>query len=170
MVGLCLATSSLISCPQQNVQASTPAGDTALHLAARRRDVDMTRILVDYGALVDAVNGAGQTPLHIAAAEGDEPLVKYFYGVRANAAIADNEGNLKENSNLMHFKDWFIIMIQKSKNKKKNSFDLSDLVLLSCRSHHPQQTGVQAHITLLLQMMPLAVNLLAMRWLYEKGQ
>lgn len=53
----------------------------------------MTRILVDYGALVDAVNGAGQSPLHIAAAEGDEPLVKYFYGVRANAAIADNEGN-----------------------------------------------------------------------------
>lgn len=52
----------------------------------------MSRILVDYGALVDAVNGSGMTPLHIAAAEGDEPLVKYFYGVRANAAIADNEG------------------------------------------------------------------------------
>lgn len=57
----------------------------------------MTRILVDYGASVDAVNGAGQTPLHIAAAEGDEPLVKYFYGVRANAAIADNEGKALEN-------------------------------------------------------------------------
>lgn len=75
-------------------QASTPVGDTALHLAARRRDVDMSRILIDYGAAVDAVNGAGQTALHIAAAEGDEPLVKYFYGVRANAAIADNEGNI----------------------------------------------------------------------------
>ncbi|XP_047019166.1 serine/threonine-protein phosphatase 6 regulatory ankyrin repeat subunit A [Helicoverpa zea] len=75
----------------EQLKASTPAGDTALHLAARRRDVDMARILVDYGAAVDAVNGAGQTPLHIAAAEGDEPLVKYFYGVRANAAIADNE-------------------------------------------------------------------------------
>lgn len=54
----------------------------------------MARILVDYGAAVDAVNGAGQTALHIAAAEGDEPLVKYFYGVRANAAIADNEGKV----------------------------------------------------------------------------
>lgn len=52
----------------------------------------MARILVDYGAVVDATNGAGQTSLHIAAAEGDEPLVKYFYGVRANAGIADNEG------------------------------------------------------------------------------
>ncbi|XP_030020883.1 serine/threonine-protein phosphatase 6 regulatory ankyrin repeat subunit A isoform X1 [Manduca sexta] len=75
----------------EQLRASTPAGDTALHLAARRRDVDMARILVDYGAVVDATNGAGQTALHIAAAEGDEPLVKYFYGVRANAAIADNE-------------------------------------------------------------------------------
>ncbi|CAK1549413.1 unnamed protein product [Leptosia nina] len=75
----------------EQLKSSTPAGDTALHLAARRKDVDMARILVDYGAVVDAVNGAGQTALHIAAAEGDEPLVKYFYGVRANAAIADNE-------------------------------------------------------------------------------
>ncbi|GBO98313.1 Ankyrin-1 [Eumeta japonica] len=75
----------------EQLKAGTPAGDTALHLAARRRDVDMARILVDYGAPVDATNGAGQTALHIAAAEGDEPLVKYFYGVRANAAIADNE-------------------------------------------------------------------------------
>lgn len=57
--------------------------------------MDMARILVDYGAAVDATNGAGQTPLHIAAAEGDEPLVKYFYGVRANAAIADNEGDFE---------------------------------------------------------------------------
>ncbi|KAG7306284.1 hypothetical protein JYU34_008884 [Plutella xylostella] len=75
----------------EQLKASTHSGDTALHLAARRRDVDMARILVDYGAAVDALNGAGQTPLHIAAAEGDEPLVKYFYGVRANAGIADNE-------------------------------------------------------------------------------
>ncbi|KPI96846.1 Ankyrin-1 [Papilio xuthus] len=75
----------------EQLKASTPAGDTALHLAARRKDVDMARILVDYGAAVDATNGAGQTALHIAAAEGDEPLVKYFYGVRANASITDNE-------------------------------------------------------------------------------
>lgn len=64
-----------------------------MHLAARRRDVDMVRILVDYGTNVDTTNGEGQTALHIAAAEGDEPLVKYFYGVRASASIADNQGS-----------------------------------------------------------------------------
>ncbi|XP_011500154.1 PREDICTED: serine/threonine-protein phosphatase 6 regulatory ankyrin repeat subunit B-like [Ceratosolen solmsi marchali] len=72
------------------LKATTPSGDTALHLAARRRDVDMVRILVDYGASVDMQNGTGQTALHIASAEGDETLVKYFYGVRASAAITDD--------------------------------------------------------------------------------
>lgn len=52
----------------------------------------MVRILVDYGTNVDITNGEGQTALHIAAAEGDEALVKYFYGVRASASIADNQG------------------------------------------------------------------------------
>lgn len=36
----------------------------------------------------------GQTALHIASAEGDETLVKYFYGVRASASIIDNQGKL----------------------------------------------------------------------------
>lgn len=52
----------------------------------------MVRILVDYGSSVDSVNGEGQTALHIAAAEGDEPMVKYFYGVRASASIPDKQG------------------------------------------------------------------------------
>lgn len=50
----------------------------------------MARILVDYGAKVDLQNGEGQTALHICAAEGDEAMLKYFYGVRASASIADN--------------------------------------------------------------------------------
>lgn len=40
---------------------------------------------------MDIQNGEGQAPLHIAAAEGDEILVKYFYGVRASASITDNQ-------------------------------------------------------------------------------
>lgn len=76
----------------EQLKASAPNGDTALHLAARRKDVDMTKILVDYGANVDVQNGDGQTPLHISAGEGDEALVKYFYGVRASASIPDFQG------------------------------------------------------------------------------
>jgi hypothetical protein len=53
----------------------------------------MVRILVDYGSSVDSVNGEGQTALHIAAEIGDEPMVKYFYGVRASASIPDKQGS-----------------------------------------------------------------------------
>jgi ankyrin repeat protein len=38
------------------------------------------------------LQGEGQTALHIASAQGDETLVKYFYGVRANASIVDSQG------------------------------------------------------------------------------
>lgn len=37
------------------------------------------------------LQGDGQTALHIASAEGDETLVKYFYGVRASASITDHQ-------------------------------------------------------------------------------
>ncbi|XP_021701891.1 serine/threonine-protein phosphatase 6 regulatory ankyrin repeat subunit B isoform X2 [Aedes aegypti] len=73
------------------LKATTNNGDTALHLAARRKDVEMARILLDYGANVDLQNGDGQTALHIAAAEGDESMVKYFFSVRASAGIIDNQ-------------------------------------------------------------------------------
>ncbi|XP_026686122.1 ankyrin-1-like [Diaphorina citri] len=77
----------------EQLKATTINGDTALHLAARKRDLDMVRILVDYGTSVDIQNGEGQTALHIASAEGDEALVKYFYGAKANASITDHQGN-----------------------------------------------------------------------------
>lgn len=64
------------------MQATTENGDTALHLAARRRDVDMVRILVDYGTNVDVQNGEGQTALHIAAGKHNhrfEPMHFYVF-------------------------------------------------------------------------------------------
>ncbi|XP_050428286.1 serine/threonine-protein phosphatase 6 regulatory ankyrin repeat subunit A isoform X2 [Adelges cooleyi] len=75
----------------EQLKYKTKSGDMAIHLAAKRKDMDMIKILIDYGAGVDSKNGQGQTSLHIAAADGDENLVKYFYSVRANASITDNQ-------------------------------------------------------------------------------
>lgn len=40
----------------EQLKATTDSGDAAIHLAARRRDVDMIRILVDYGTNIDMQN------------------------------------------------------------------------------------------------------------------
>lgn len=49
----------------EQLRATTDHGDTALHLAARRRDLDMVRILVDYGTNVDLPNVRTSTPLDV---------------------------------------------------------------------------------------------------------
>lgn len=42
--------------PMEQLRCITETGDTAVHLAARRKDLDMVKILVDYGANVDSQN------------------------------------------------------------------------------------------------------------------
>ncbi|NP_899192.1 transient receptor potential cation channel, subfamily N, member 1 [Danio rerio] len=69
--------------------AKTANGDTALHICCRRRDVEMAKILVEFGANPDSQNDEGQTPLHIAAHEGDENMLKFLYLCKANANISD---------------------------------------------------------------------------------
>ncbi|XP_037747859.1 serine/threonine-protein phosphatase 6 regulatory ankyrin repeat subunit A isoform X4 [Chelonia mydas] len=64
-------------------------GDTVLHASCRKRDVEVAKILVEYGAGVDCQNDEGQTPLHVAAWEGDEALLKFFHHCKANPNVAD---------------------------------------------------------------------------------
>lgn len=64
-------------------------GDTVLHIACRRRDLDLVKMLLDSGISVDAKNYDGHTALHISAWEGDEMLVKYLYQMKANPNLCD---------------------------------------------------------------------------------
>ncbi|XP_075545338.1 no mechanoreceptor potential C [Dermacentor variabilis] len=66
-------------------------GNTALHLAARRRDLDIMRFLVECQSPVNHQNAEGQTPLHVAAREGDEQAVKLFHHAGANPNLIDRE-------------------------------------------------------------------------------
>ncbi|XP_074641301.1 uncharacterized protein LOC141899048 [Tubulanus polymorphus] len=64
-------------------------GDSVLHTACRKRDVDLARIFIDAGAAVDLQNHEGKTALHLAAWEGDELLIKYLYQCKANPNVYD---------------------------------------------------------------------------------
>ncbi|KAJ8033227.1 Ankyrin-1 [Holothuria leucospilota] len=63
--------------------------DTALHIACRKGEGDIVKLLVDSGALVDVQNDDGHTPLHITAWLGDVNTLKYLYQVKANPDICD---------------------------------------------------------------------------------
>ncbi|XP_067217780.1 transient receptor potential cation channel, subfamily N, member 1 [Chanodichthys erythropterus] len=67
----------------------TANGDTALHICCRRKDVEMAKVLVEFGAHPDSQNNEWQTPLHIAALEGDENMLKFLYLCKASPNILD---------------------------------------------------------------------------------
>ncbi|MCG8624453.1 MAG: ankyrin repeat domain-containing protein, partial [Proteobacteria bacterium] len=58
-------------------QASQLTGDTALHLACERDDIDLVQLLVDYSP-VDVDNSIGNTPFHIAAQNRTTTVMKYL--------------------------------------------------------------------------------------------
>ncbi|KAG8184723.1 hypothetical protein JTE90_019327 [Oedothorax gibbosus] len=63
--------------------------DTPLHIASRRRDIDLMRMLIEKGAAVNLQNSEGMTPLHLAAMEGDEGMLKVLSQANARANILD---------------------------------------------------------------------------------
>ncbi|XP_052389010.1 serine/threonine-protein phosphatase 6 regulatory ankyrin repeat subunit B-like isoform X1 [Carassius gibelio] len=64
-------------------------GDTALHICCRQKDVEMAKVLVEFGANPDSQNNEWQTPLHIAALEGDENMLKFLYHCKSSPNILD---------------------------------------------------------------------------------
>ncbi|XP_046353562.1 serine/threonine-protein phosphatase 6 regulatory ankyrin repeat subunit B-like isoform X3 [Haliotis rufescens] len=80
----------LLSTEQQVLHKRKDSGDAAIHIAARRRDIDLVKLLLDSKTPVEYQNTEGHTALHLAAWEGDEPLVKFLYNMKANPNTPDN--------------------------------------------------------------------------------
>jgi ankyrin repeat protein len=64
-------------------------GWTALHYAAAAGSVEITRILLDKYAYIDAESPSGMTPLMIAAREGQEDVVALLLEQGADATLKD---------------------------------------------------------------------------------
>ncbi|XP_059153195.1 ankyrin-2-like [Physella acuta] len=74
---------------QQVVCKRNDTGDTALHLACRKKDLDSIKILVDSGIAVDSKNKDGQTAVHVSTWEGDDVALRYLYSVGASFNVQD---------------------------------------------------------------------------------
>jgi ankyrin repeat protein len=66
-------------------------GYTALHFSAAAGDDEITRILLDHHAEIDALAPAKYTPLMIAAREGQESTVKVLLEAGADATLKNSE-------------------------------------------------------------------------------
>lgn len=64
-------------------------GWTALHYAAAGGSVEITRLLLDQDAAIDALSPSGMTPLMLAAREGQEDAVKLLLARGADASLKD---------------------------------------------------------------------------------
>eukprot|EP00002_Diphylleia_rotans_P024798 TRINITY_DN4898_c0_g1_i2.p1 TRINITY_DN4898_c0_g1~~TRINITY_DN4898_c0_g1_i2.p1 ORF type:complete len:574 (+),score=100.99 TRINITY_DN4898_c0_g1_i2:61-1782(+) len=69
-------------------------GNSSLHWAVRRKNVDIVRLLLQHGASVNLQNNEGNTPLHLAAKEGLSQIVEILISKRADANIM-NDSNQK---------------------------------------------------------------------------
>ncbi|XP_065062546.1 serine/threonine-protein phosphatase 6 regulatory ankyrin repeat subunit A-like isoform X2 [Rhopilema esculentum] len=114
--------------------------DTPLHVAARHKDVDIIKILVDNGANVAEKNTDGQTVLHIACSVGDEATVKYLHSVKANPNIHDklNRTPLHVATEGGHSSIIEILIDKYKADVNQRSKDGSTLIHLASKCGHPE--------------------------------
>ena len=74
---------------KQVLHVKQPLGDTAMHLAARRKDSNLLKTLIEAGAQVDHQNAEGQTVMHLTCIQGDENSLRVLFMAKANCSIGD---------------------------------------------------------------------------------
>ena len=75
-----------------DINARNEYGETPLHIAASRRNVNRARTLISDGADVNAENDDGETPLHYAALEGNTSMARMLVKAGADVNAKDKRG------------------------------------------------------------------------------
>ena len=68
-------------------------GETPLHLALIRRQVEVARALIERGADVAAQNKDGETPLHLASFWGQVEVARMLIEQAVDVTSQDRDGN-----------------------------------------------------------------------------
>ena len=77
--------------------------NTLLHVASRKNNTEVTDLLVNYGADVNARDTDGFTPLHVAAILGNLEVVKKLVDLKADVNLATVDG--KDAADLAHLNE-----------------------------------------------------------------
>lgn len=67
----------------------TNAGDTILHSAAKKQDLEAVKLAIAYGINPSRTNKAGDTPLHIAATKGNQAICEYLVECGSDLFVAN---------------------------------------------------------------------------------
>ncbi|XP_070576390.1 uncharacterized protein [Ptychodera flava] len=76
-----------------NVKDGAQTSNTPLHWAASYGNKEITKCLLENGALVNEANADGVTPLHDAVQRGDKDIVQLFLQYKANVDIKASKGS-----------------------------------------------------------------------------
>ena len=104
------------------IKESDDDGNTALHIAAELGNIRAARILLYYGASVDAVNSAGLYPLHLASLNGNPAIVSLL--VESGADINQRTGDRNWDTPLHLARDtytWNMLVHLGADTQKMNS-------------------------------------------------
>lgn len=72
---------------------SNVGGGNALHLSVYRSDPQTSKLLIDAGTSINALNKKGQTPLHLAASHGQQEITEMLLSNGADPNLVDNNGH-----------------------------------------------------------------------------
>lgn len=76
-----------------DIDSQTHAGLTPLHMAVKKRDLNMVKFLLSKGADVDAQDNKGFSVLYYAVLQNQIPIARYLLQHEADANLKNNIGN-----------------------------------------------------------------------------